>query len=114
MAKPCLIIGITGGVATGKSSFSRHLHQLIGGQLFDADRAARDLQENDPEVRESIRAEFGPESFFLTGELNRDALRGIILADKKKSARSSKSCIRASGVSGLLKLRPAANAAKYF
>ena len=84
MAKSRLVIGITGGVATGKSSFSRHLHELIGGKLFDADQAARDLQENDPEVRETIRAEFGPESFSLTGELNREALRAIIFSDKEK------------------------------
>jgi dephospho-CoA kinase len=84
MSKPCLVIGITGGIATGKSSFARSLHQCAGGRLFDADKAARELTEKDPEVQEALRAEFGKSIFFATGGLNRAALRGIIYADTNK------------------------------
>jgi dephospho-CoA kinase len=84
MSKPCLVIGITGGIATGKSSFARSLHQQVGGRLFDADKAARELTDRDPEARQALRAEFGEAIFFPTGGLNRAALRGIIFADTKK------------------------------
>src|SRR5215471_331940 len=84
MPKSCLVIGITGGIATGKSSFARSLHQAVGGRLFDADRAAHELTEKDPEVRQALRLEFGEAIFFATGGLNRAALRGIIFADTTK------------------------------
>lgn len=84
MSKPCLVIGITGGIATGKSSFARSLHQRVGGRLFDADKAARELTDRDPETRQALRAEFGEAIFFPTGGLNRAALRGIIFADTTK------------------------------
>src|SRR5262245_32573643 len=84
MPNRCLVIGITGGIATGKSSFARNLHKRVGGRLFDADRAAHELTEKDPEVRQSLRVEFGEAIFFATGELNRAALRGIIFAETKK------------------------------
>ncbi len=84
MPKPCLVIGITGGIATGKSSFARSLNQQVGGRLFDADLAARELTDRDPDVQQALRAEFGDSVFFPTGELNRAALRGIIFAQTKK------------------------------
>jgi dephospho-CoA kinase len=84
MPKPCLVIGITGGIATGKSSFARSLNQQVGGRFFDADLAARELTDRDPDVQQALRAEFGESVFFPTGELNRAALRGIIFAQTKK------------------------------
>ena len=84
MSKPGLVIGITGGIATGKSSFARSLHQRVGGTLFDADKASREWTDEAPEVQQALRAEFGESIFFPTGELNRAALRGIIFGDNKK------------------------------
>ena len=84
MPKPCTVIGITGGISTGKSTFSRLLHELTGALLFDADRAARSLTDEDPEVRALLREEFGPQIFSAAGDLNRAALRAIIFADSEK------------------------------
>jgi dephospho-CoA kinase len=84
MPKRCTVIGITGGISTGKSTFSRLLHKLTGAPLFDADRAARCLTAGDPEVRRLLREEFGAEIFSADGELNRAALRAIIFADSEK------------------------------
>ena len=78
------MIGITGGVATGKSAFCESLRQLSRGALFDADRAAHDLSHNDPEVREMIAREFGAEIYSAAGELNRARLRAIVFDDKEK------------------------------
>ena len=84
MAKPCTVIGITGGISTGKSTFSRLLHERTGGRLFDADRAARQLTDEDPEVRRLLRIEFGDGIFSASGDLNRAALRAIVFADSEK------------------------------
>jgi dephospho-CoA kinase len=80
----CTVIGITGGISTGKSTFSRRLHELLAARLFDADRAARQLTDDDPEVRELLGAEFGPGIFSARGDLNRAALRAIVFADQGK------------------------------
>ncbi len=84
MSKPCTVIGITGGISTGKSTFSQHLRKLTGANLFDADRAARELVEQDAEVRALLRDEFGPGIFSAANELNRAALRAIVFADQGK------------------------------
>ena len=84
MFKPSIVIGITGGISTGKSTLSRCLRDLTGGRLFDADGAARQLTDDDGEVRELLRARFGPEIFSATGVLNRAALRAIVFADSEK------------------------------
>ena len=84
MAKPCTVIGITGGISTGKSTFSDCLHRALGARLFDADRAARQLVDEDPVVRELLRQEFGGPIFSAEGNLNRSALRAIVFADGEK------------------------------
>lgn len=84
MSKPCTVIGITGGISTGKSTLSRRLRDETGAQLFDADRAARQLTDDDGEVRQLLRAQFGPEIFSASGVLNRAALRAIVFADSEK------------------------------
>jgi len=84
MPKSALVIGITGGISTGKSTFSRLLRDLTGARLFDADRVARELQDKDPEVRASLLEEFGDAIFSAAGDLNRAALRAIVFADPEK------------------------------
>jgi len=48
-------IGITGGISTGKTSFVACLRELVPeAQFFDADVAARELANSDPEARGAI------------------------------------------------------------
>ena len=84
MAAGCTVIGITGGISTGKSTFSKLLQERTGARLFDADRAAHALVNEDAEVRALLREQFGPEIFSSTGDLNRGALRAIVFADPEK------------------------------
>lgn len=78
-------IGITGGIATGKTAFLEALRELVpGASSFDADRAARDLADRDPEVRGLIEAEFGLSVYSADGDLNRRAIRSIVFADAEK------------------------------
>jgi dephospho-CoA kinase len=81
-------IGITGGISTGKTTFSDCLREIIpGAHFFDADQAARDLADFDPDVRKELEAEFGAAIYSANGDLNRAQLRVIILesADKKSA-----------------------------
>lgn len=77
-------IGITGGVATGKSTFCDCLRQFFpNARFFDADRAAHELVDL-AGVKTELAAAFGPEIFFAGGGLNRAALRAIVFADATK------------------------------
>jgi len=79
------VIGITGGIATGKSALSDALRALLPqATFFDADQSSRDLSEHDPEVRGLIAAVFGGEIYSAEGHLNRAALRTIVFADPGK------------------------------
>ncbi len=79
------VIGITGGVATGKSAFGECLRaELPGAIFFDADQAARALTDRDPEVQALIRTAFGAEIYSAAGDLNRARLRTMIFADPEK------------------------------
>ena len=79
------VIGITGGISTGKSTFCECLREIIpAATFFDADQAAHDLTESDPEVRELIGGEFGSAIFSASGDLNRAQIRSIVFADAEK------------------------------
>ena len=73
------VIGITGGISTGKTAFVNYLRALIPeARFFDADSMARELTRSDEKVLGEIRARFGSAVFKKNGELNRGALRAII------------------------------------
>ena len=82
------VIGITGGISTGKSTFCDCLREIVpAAKYFNADRAAHELTESDAEVKRLLRDRFGAEIFSTAGDLNRAALRAIVFADaEKKSA----------------------------
>jgi dephospho-CoA kinase len=78
-------IGITGGISTGKTSFGQALRAIVpGATFFDADQAARELADRDPEVRGLIEREFGVAVYSASGDLNRGAIRSIVFADAEK------------------------------
>jgi dephospho-CoA kinase len=77
-------IGITGGISTGKSTFSGCLREIVpAAKFFDADLAARLLPEL-PEVKQEILGQFGGGVFSPDGDLNRTKLRAIVFADATK------------------------------
>jgi dephospho-CoA kinase len=78
-------IGITGGIATGKSAFTQRLRECLPeATFFDADFAARELTDRDAEVQELIRQQFGADIYSAAGDLNRAELRRIVVADPEK------------------------------
>ncbi|MEO7317804.1 MAG: dephospho-CoA kinase [Chthoniobacteraceae bacterium] len=74
-------LGITGGIATGKSTFSRLLVQELSAEFFDSDKCAHELLASDRFVRECVRERFGSEVFHDDGTPNRIALRERIFCD---------------------------------
>lgn len=77
-------IGITGGISTGKSTFTECLRQLLPeAQFFDADVAGRQVVDLE-EVKRELRETFGPGVFSATGDLNREAVRAIVFQDAAK------------------------------
>ena len=47
-------MGITGGIATGKTTFTKSLRRWLDADVFDADACAKELLESDPAVRPEI------------------------------------------------------------
>ena len=79
------VIGITGGISTGKTAFADHLRALLPkARFFDADETACELTRSDEKVLGEIRARFGPAVFQKNGELNRGALRAIVFDAPEK------------------------------
>jgi dephospho-CoA kinase len=74
------IIGLTGGIASGKTSVALLLERL-GGTVVDADRLAREIVEPGEEALAGIVAAFGDQVLNSDGTLNRAALGEVVFAD---------------------------------
>jgi dephospho-CoA kinase len=81
-----LLVGLTGGIATGKSTVSEILRQL-GCEIIDADRLARDVVEPKQPAWKQIVAEFGGGIVTAEGALDRKKLGAIVFADPERRKR---------------------------
>lgn len=79
-ANKTLIIGLTGGMGSGKSEAARHLVTL-GAVHVDADAISRSLTAPGGEALPAIREAFGDDVFFTDGTLDRRALGDVVFAD---------------------------------
>jgi dephospho-CoA kinase len=77
-----LIIGLTGGIGSGKSTVSRFFSEL-GVQIIDADLVARQVVEKGQPALRKIEQHFGHE-VLIDGELNRPFLRQIIFKNEQE------------------------------
>ena len=75
-----LVIGLTGGIGSGKSTVSQ-LFADRGVPIIDADAVARDVVAPGTQALQQIIDKFGPELVNADGQLNRSRLREIIFAD---------------------------------
>ena len=80
---PQLIVGLTGGLASGKSTVASHF-EALSVPVIDADVVARDVVAAGEPALEEIRQYFGPQVFKPTGELDRARLRQRIFADLRE------------------------------
>jgi dephospho-CoA kinase len=74
------VIGLTGGIASGKSA-AEAAFAALGAQVADADRCARALVARGQPALDEIVAGFGPDVLAADGALDRAALRARIFAD---------------------------------
>ncbi|WP_439510876.1 dephospho-CoA kinase [Marinimicrobium koreense] len=74
------VIGVTGGIGSGKSSVMRAF-QAKGIEAVDADDMARVVVEPGQPALNAIAEHFGPDILTPEGTLNRPALRTIIFSD---------------------------------
>jgi dephospho-CoA kinase len=78
-----LSIGLTGGIASGKSTVSSMLIEL-GFPVIDADQIAREAVKPGEEPYKKIVETFGREILLENGEINRPKLGSIIFHDQEK------------------------------
>ena len=79
-------VGLTGGIATGKSTVSRMLVEC-SASLIDADLLAREaVAPGQPALREIV-ASFGPGMLSSDGTLNRERMGSIVFKDPAQRAR---------------------------
>lgn len=81
------VVGITGNIASGKSTFRDLLASLTGARTFDADAAAKEFLAHDPEVRRRVVAELGPDAYLCDGTPDRDWIRHTIFGNPEAKAR---------------------------
>lgn len=78
-----LIIGLTGNIASGKSSVAKILREL-GADIIDADEIARSVVDKGKPAWKKIVDHFGDSVLDKNGSINRKKLGEIVFNDKKK------------------------------
>lgn len=79
------ILGITGGIASGKSTFLKLLRERLTATYFDTDACARELLDHNPSVRTQVLQKVHPEAF-REGRPDRTLLRKVVYSDPAKKA----------------------------
>ena len=82
------IIGITGGIASGKSTVTEFLRQQ-GYQVIDADQVVHELQEPGERLYQALLSAFGPAILQEDGRLDRLKLGAMIFGNPELLAKSS-------------------------
>lgn len=81
-----VIIGLTGGIGSGKSTIAKVFANL-GIPVFDADKTAKTLMNSNPIVKEKLIAAFGAEVYTNDNQiLNRAYLSKLVFSDQHKLA----------------------------
>ena len=86
MLKVGLKVGLTGGIASGKSTVSEAFARL-GAKVLDADEVAREVVLPGKPAWTKLRHTFGSEFFHPDGRLNRSKLRRLVFADPEQRSR---------------------------
>lgn len=79
------VVGITGGIGSGKSTVSAVLLEM-GYPVYNADERAKELLNSSADLKSAITAEFGDE-IYADGILDRAALAAQVFNDREKLAK---------------------------
>jgi len=110
MKKPPLRVGLTGGIASGKSTVAR-LFEALGVPVIDTDVLAREVVAPGSPVLAQIAARFGAGVLTPEGALDRAALRSLIFSDP--AARADLEGLTHPAIRALLAERSAAAGGDY-
>jgi len=80
------VIGLTGGIGSGKSTVSQFLREL-GAVLIDADKAGHEAYQPNTETWREVVAAFGEQILTPDGEIDRKKLGGIVFSSPESLAR---------------------------
>ena len=81
-----IVIGLTGGIGSGKSEVSRMLREL-GAEIIDADRIGHEAYLPNTQTYDRIVAEFGDDILQTNGEIDRKRLGARIFAEPEARER---------------------------
>jgi dephospho-CoA kinase len=76
-----MIVGITGRIGSGKSTFGRFLARRFGCPLLDADELGHEALRTDPRIQAAVRERFGPGILDLQGGIDRARLGSLVFPD---------------------------------
>lgn len=79
------LIGLTGGIGTGKSTVARIL-RLRGYEVYDCDLEAKRLMDESDYVRRSLRDRWGEDIYSPEGKLDRRKVAQYVFADRREKA----------------------------
>ncbi|WP_194774200.1 dephospho-CoA kinase [Pararhodonellum marinum] len=82
-SKPKLI-GLTGGIGSGKTTVAK-IFSCLDIPVYYADDRAKSLMITDPKLKSEIESNFGKESYFSDGQLNRSFLANQVFSDPEKT-----------------------------
>ncbi|WP_100629089.1 dephospho-CoA kinase [Algoriphagus formosus] len=83
MATKPKIVGLTGGIASGKSTVAK-IFEILGVSVYYADDRAKKLMNEDQELKKQIKTAFGEESYDKNDQLNRPYLAEKVFSDPEK------------------------------
>ena len=81
-----ILVGLTGGIATGKSTVAQ-MFKRCGAVVIDADQLARDVVRPGKPAWRDIVSLFGKNVLNSNGSINRQALGAIVFGDRRKLRR---------------------------
>lgn len=83
------VIGLTGGIACGKTTVSNILKEL-GAFIIDADKIAREVVKKGAPALGEIASEFGDSYLLTNGELNRKKMGELVFSDSEALTKLNK------------------------
>ncbi|MFI5145006.1 MAG: dephospho-CoA kinase [Ignavibacteria bacterium] len=84
--KKKLLIGVTGGIGSGKSLVCGYFKEL-GGEIFYADKIARDLYSTNDKLRNAIIKEFGKQIIDEDGNISFPKFRAVVFKNDTNQKR---------------------------
>ncbi len=81
-----VIIGITGGIGSGKSTIANWIREK-GYHVISSDEVARDLMQTNIDLKNKLIANFGDDIYLENGDLNKSLLSDIIFDENKSQVK---------------------------